>query len=96
MDLDAPAPILRAALEALLGQQRRGNELLARLTQRETQVVMAIARGETPSATGAQLQLNVKTVSTYRARALKKLGLQSNAQLAVLCFQAGRIAGVVP
>ena len=41
-----------------------------------------IARGVPPAATAAELQLSVKTVGTYRARNLEKLGLASNAELA--------------
>ena len=53
-----------------------------RLSWRELQVFTRIARGVPPAATAAELQLSVKTVGTYRARILEKLGLASNAELA--------------
>ena len=53
-----------------------------RLSWRELQVFTRIARGVPPAATALELKLSVKTIGTYRARILEKLGLTSNAELA--------------
>jgi DNA-binding NarL/FixJ family response regulator len=44
-------------------------------------VLCEIARGKTVSQIADEVALSVKTVSTYRARLLEKLGLANNAEL---------------
>jgi two-component system invasion response regulator UvrY len=51
------------------------------LSDREYQVLRLIGSGQTISDIGRDLGLSVKTVSTYRARVLDKLGMRSNAEL---------------
>lgn len=51
------------------------------LSDREDQVLRRIAAGEAVGEIAAALNLSVKTVSTYRANILRKLGLRNNAQL---------------
>lgn len=51
------------------------------LSDREYQVLRMIGSGQTISDIGRDLGLSVKTVSTYRARVLEKLGMRSNAEL---------------
>lgn len=51
------------------------------LSDREYQVLRQIGSGQTISDIGRELGLSVKTVSTYRARVLEKLGMRSNAEL---------------
>jgi two-component system invasion response regulator UvrY len=51
------------------------------LSNREFQVMRLIATGRTVKEVGSDLSLSVKTISTYRARILKKTGLQNNAQI---------------
>lgn len=52
------------------------------LSERELQVFLRLARGQSVSQIGEALRLSVKTVSTYRSRLLEKLGVGSNAELA--------------
>lgn len=52
-----------------------------RLSSREFQVLCLIASGKSVSEISEELQLSVKTVSTYRARILQKMGMKNNAQL---------------
>ncbi len=52
-----------------------------RLSHREFEVMCAIASGKTASEIAAAMHLSVKTVSTYRARLLEKMGMSSNAEL---------------
>ena len=51
------------------------------LSDREYQVLRLLGSGKTISDIGRDLGLSVKTVSTYRARVLDKLGMRSNAEL---------------
>jgi two-component system, NarL family, invasion response regulator UvrY len=51
------------------------------LSDREYEVLRRIASSQTVSEIAAEMHLSVKTVSTYRARVLDKLGLANNAQL---------------
>jgi two-component system, NarL family, invasion response regulator UvrY len=51
------------------------------LSDRELQVLGMIGSGRSVSEIAADLSLSVKTVSTYRARLLEKMGMDSNAQL---------------
>ena len=53
-----------------------------RLSERELQVFTRIARGISPAVMANELGLSVKTVSTYRARILEKMGMRSNAEIA--------------
>lgn len=53
----------------------------AELSDREYEVVRAIARGQSTTAIASGLGVSPKTVSTYRARALLKLNLRSSADL---------------
>lgn len=52
-----------------------------RLSDREFHVLRRIASGKTVSEIGHELSLSVKTISTYRARILEKMGLKNNAEL---------------
>jgi DNA-binding NarL/FixJ family response regulator len=51
------------------------------LSDREYQVLRLLGSGRTISDIARDLGLSVKTVSTYRARVLDKLGMKSNAEL---------------
>lgn len=45
------------------------------LSTREYEVMLLIAQGKTPGQVASALSINVNTISTYRARILKKLSL---------------------
>ena len=55
--------------------------LHSRLSDREFQVLVMIASGKTVSGIAKELSLSVKTISNFRTRALRKMGMTSNAQL---------------
>jgi DNA-binding NarL/FixJ family response regulator len=61
------------------------------LSDREFQVMQMIAQGRTVKEIGEELALSVKTISTYRARALEKLDLHTNAQLIHYAIQNGLV-----
>jgi two-component system, NarL family, invasion response regulator UvrY len=51
------------------------------LSDREFQVFLRLAKGETVSDIAVKLSLSVKTISTYRTRVMEKMNLQSNSDL---------------
>ena len=61
------------------------------LSDRELQVFLRLARGESVSDIAEQLHLSVKTISTYRSRVTEKLGITSNAELATYALRHGLI-----
>jgi two-component system, NarL family, invasion response regulator UvrY len=61
------------------------------LSDRELQVFLRLARGESVSDIAEQLHLSVKTISTYRSRVTEKLHVSSNAELATYALRHGLI-----
>ena len=51
------------------------------LSDREHQVLRMVAAGKTLSEIAKELSLNVQTISTFRARLLRKMRMKSNAEL---------------
>lgn len=51
------------------------------LSDREYDVMLRIASGKTVSEIAEEIHLSVKTISTYRARTLEKMGMKNNADL---------------
>jgi len=70
--------------------ERRG-ALHESLSDRELQVFLRLARGESVSSIAGQLHLSVKTISTYRSRVTDKLNVASNAELATYALRHGLI-----
>lgn len=61
------------------------------LSDRELQVFLRLARGESVSDIARELNLSVKTISTYRSRLTEKLNVASNAELATSAMRHGLI-----
>lgn len=61
------------------------------LSERELQVFLRLARGETVGQIATQMCLSVKTVSTYRSRVVDKLKLQTNSDLTYYALKNGLI-----
>ena len=61
------------------------------LSDREFQVFLRLAKGETVGHIAEALFLSVKTVSTYRTRVLEKLKLQTNSDLTYYALKNGLI-----
>ena len=56
------------------------------LSERETQVIELVALGHRTSEIGDMLHLSVKTVETYKARLMRKLGVHSRSARHLLCL----------
>jgi DNA-binding NarL/FixJ family response regulator len=61
------------------------------LSERELQVFLRLARGETIGHIAISLSLSVKTVSTYRSRVMEKMLLASNSDLTYYALKNGLI-----
>ena len=61
------------------------------LSEREFQVFLRLAHGETIGAIAESLSLSVKTVSTYRTRVMEKMKLESNSDLTYYALKNGLI-----
>jgi two-component system invasion response regulator UvrY len=61
------------------------------LSEREFQVFLRLAKGETISHMADSMALSVKTVSTYRTRVMEKMKLASNSDLTYYALKNGLI-----
>jgi len=61
------------------------------LSEREFQVFLRLAKGETIGVMAESMSLSVKTVSTYRSRVMEKMGLSSNSDLTYYALKNGLI-----
>jgi two-component system invasion response regulator UvrY len=61
------------------------------LSERELQVFLRLAKGETVGHIAESMFLSVKTVSTYRTRVLEKLKLQTNSEMTYYALKNGLI-----
>ena len=61
------------------------------MSERELQVFLRRAKGETVSHMANGMSLSVKTISTYRSRVLEKLALVSNSELTYYALKNGLI-----
>jgi DNA-binding NarL/FixJ family response regulator len=80
------------ALGQLAGQAPGSAPPHDRLSTREFEVFMALARGRRVSEIAAELGISIKTVSTHRTRILEKLGLTSNVELALYARDHGLLS----
>jgi two-component system, NarL family, invasion response regulator UvrY len=70
------------------GEDRPLHELLS---EREFQVFLRLAQGQTISQMADSMALSVKTVSTYRTRVMEKMGLATNSDLTYYALKNGLI-----
>ncbi len=61
------------------------------LSEREFQVFLRLAKGETIGHIAESIFLSVKTVSTYRTRLMEKMALESNSDLTYYALKNGLI-----
>ena len=87
-----------ALAEKIAGRMRRGLETAPHetLSPREFEVMTRLAAGRSLTEIADELALSVKTVSTFRSRVLKKLGLQNNVELAHYAAERGLIERTAP
>ena len=84
------SPALSAQLAGSLSGDGN-NALHTELSRREFQIFCKLASGQAVSEIAEDLFLSVKTVSTYRARILEKMGIKTNAHLTYYAIKHGLI-----
>ncbi|MEV4798757.1 response regulator transcription factor [Nonomuraea sp. NPDC049421] len=67
---------------------QRARKLLARLSEREREVAMAVGQGKSNAEIGRELFMSVPTVKAHVSRILTKLGLNNRVQVALLVYDA--------
>jgi DNA-binding NarL/FixJ family response regulator len=67
-------------------------DLLSKLSQREREVLQLLAEGRTGAQIAERLSLSQKTVETYRARLVEKLGIRDVAGLVRFAIQRGIVS----
>jgi FixJ family two-component response regulator len=87
------------ARDILERDQRRHQRGLRRrfalLTQRQSQVLTHVLRGELNKQIAAELGIDERSVKRHRANLMKKLQVNSVAELARLAHEAGMVSGQV-
>ncbi len=82
-------------LDAVAGAQRSGADgaraaaLVGGLTPRERQVLAKLVEGKGNKAVAADLDLSVRTVETYRAAIMDKMGVKSLPEMVRIALAAG-------
>lgn len=62
------------------------------LSDREMRVLVLIGAGKQVSDIAEEMNLSIKTVSTYRSRILSKMGMETNTQLIRYALQHGLVS----
>lgn len=68
-----------------------GRKPVDALSDREREVLRQVARGYTNQQIADEIGLSVKTVESYRARLMKKLGMKERADLVRLALEMGML-----
>ena len=84
--------LTKALLTDYLPAQNAAADPWDSLSDREREVLQLVARGHTAAEIATKLSLSAKTVETYRARGMEKLGLRSRAALVQLALQKGLLS----
>jgi DNA-binding NarL/FixJ family response regulator len=85
------SPLIAGRLPKRYARHVEQPAALETLSDRELQVLKRFAEGHTTGQIARDLHLSVKTVETYRARLLDKLGLQTTADLIRFALRHGVI-----
>ena len=80
---------LHPRLGAILASENGASSDEVALSEREQEVITLIADGFTNPEIADQLQVAERTVKTYRARAIEKLGISSRAEITAYVRRSG-------
>jgi len=82
-------PAVTAVLLGRLSRPRGTADSSVDLSEREAEVLLLIAQGLSNKEIAARLRISVKTVETYKARSMEKLGLSGRADIVRFALQKG-------
>jgi DNA-binding NarL/FixJ family response regulator len=85
-------PAVAGQIVTAMGQPGEGDGRLE-LSEREVAVIQQIAQGYANKQIASRLRLSVKTVETYEARAMEKLGVRSRVDIVKYAFERGWLVG---
>ncbi|TCC52384.1 response regulator transcription factor [Kribbella capetownensis] len=81
------------AADPLTDRRRAAKERIAKLTDREREVLVEVGRGLQNSDIGKALFMSEATVKAHVSRALVKLDATNRVQVAILAYEAGLLDG---
>lgn len=88
-------PRVAGKMIAAIGPRRpKASGSTIELSERETEVMRLVAQGFTNKEISAKLGVSVKTIETYKARSMGKLGLRSRVDIVRLATGRGWLTGV--
>jgi DNA-binding NarL/FixJ family response regulator len=87
----APAITRRLVERHLRQPDPRATTALARLTAREREILVLVARGLANDEIGISLHISGATVKTHLTRTFAKLGLRDRVQAVVLAYESGLV-----
>jgi DNA-binding NarL/FixJ family response regulator len=86
--------VISRLVDSYVNQSREPVAEIATLTERELDVLRAMARGLSNNEIGRELYLAETTVKTHVARILSKLGVRDRVQAVVLAHRSGLVLDV--
>lgn len=85
---DITARLLATFADAPTGQP---SQPIEPLTDREEEVLVAVARGRTNSEIAGELYISLSTVKTHLAALMRKLGARNRVEVAIWAYETGRV-----
>jgi DNA-binding NarL/FixJ family response regulator len=77
--------------QVVAGPAPDARQILAKLTERELEVLLGVGLGQSNSEIAARTHLSEATVKTYLGRVLTKTSRRDRAQLVVLAYETGLV-----
>jgi DNA-binding NarL/FixJ family response regulator len=90
--LIAPSVTARLLAEfANAGPVAKPAQPIAPLTDREEQILVAVARGRTNQEIAADMYITLSTVKSHVASLMSKLGVRNRVEIAIWAYETGRV-----
>lgn len=90
------SPVIQARMVDLLRGDARMASLAPALTEREREVLRALARGLSSREVAGEFGISIRTVETHRANIMQKFGVKSMARLIQVALREGLLQGIEP